>query len=644
MTKKLLAIILSLTMLLSVFSVSAYALEKGDSLSDYPVILIPGYSGTDLDLVSEDGTHERVWHMDLEEFGATLLTKIADIGKGVVSTFKGKGQELGATLGKEIYDVMGVIACNPDGTSINNIQIAMPEAYECNMQYLIDNNLEDYIGEPDLFAEISSLVGAENCYFYTEDWRMSVLDCAERLDGFIQDVKELSGKDKVNLIAVSHGGQVTSTYLSLYGYKGDVKNAVLTVPAAGGAALAYDVVNRNVHLDTYTLVYFLEHAFISEDDYKWLTDAVNTEFIDDIIEGVLPYILDIIGNFTSIWDFIPIEYYEELKARYLDPVESAPLIEKSDRVHYEVMTSYNEKLTDCIEKYGMNVSIIAGTGNPSVTGLYENSDAIITVNGSTGATCAPFGKRFSDGYEGLHTTCTNESHNHISPSLEVDGTTAFLPENTWYVDQLFHGMTFLDEYSRELALKLLLTDEITDVYSSEEYPQFHVSTNRSNAVYAYFKGNPDGYVGEEYGTLVIKNLSKEYPVTITAVNITGAELVARPTAFASLSPEEEIEVPVTGTLPEGSGRLLQVQIDYYTDGNTVPNGKRVLDFTVMNGERVEYNENKPYVDRDYTAPTDSIIGSNAAEALKENGVYELVSFIMDMVMAFLTRLGIAQFL
>ncbi len=644
MTKKLLAIILSLTMLLSVFSVSAYALENDGSLSDYPVILIPGYSGTDLDLVSEDGTHERVWHMNLSEFGAELLTKIADIGKGVVSTFKGKGQELGATLGKEIYNAMGVIACNPDGTSVNNIQIAMPEAYECNMQYLIDNDLEDYIGEQDLFAEISSLVGAENCYFYTEDWRMSVLDCAERLDGFIQDVKELSGKDKVNLIAVSHGGQVTATYLSLYGYKGDVKNAVLTVPAAGGAALAYDVVNRDIHLDTYTLVYFLEHAFISEDDYKWLTDSVNTEFIDDIIEGVLPYILDIIGNFTSIWDFIPLEYYEELKGLYLDPVESAPLIEKSDRVHYEVMTSYNEKLTDCIEKYGMNVSIIAGTGNPSVTGLCENSDAIITVNGSTGATCAPFGKRFSDGYEGLHTTCANESHNHISPSLEVDGTTAFLPENTWYVDQLFHGMTFLDEYSRELSLKLLLTDEITDVYSSGEYPQFHVSTNRSNAVYAYFKGNPDGYVGSEYDTLVIKNLSKEYPITITAVNITGAELVARPTAFVSLSPEEEIEVPVTGTLPEESGRLLQVQIDYYTNGNTVPNGKRVLDFTVMNGERVEYNENKPYVDRDYTAPTDSIIGSNAAEALKENGVYELVSFIMDMIMALLTRLGISQFL
>lgn len=644
MTKKLLAILLSLTMLLSVFSVGAAALTSEDDITDYPVILIPGYSGTDLDLVSEDGTHERVWHMDLDAFGAQLLTKIAEIGKGVVSTFKGKGQELGATLGKEIYDVMGVIACNPDGTSINNIQIAMPEAYECNMKYLIDNGLEEYIGESDLFAEISSLVGTQNCYFFTEDWRMSVLDCAARLDSFIQDVKELSGKDKVNLIAVSHGGQVTATYLSLYGYKKDVKNAVMTVPAAGGAALAYDVVNRDIRLDTYTLVYFLEHAFISEDDYKWLTDAVNTEFIDDIIEGVLPYILDIIGNFTSIWDFIPLEYYDELKTRYLDPTESAPLIEKSDKVHYEVMTTYHEKLTDCIEKYGMNVSIIAGTGNPSVTGLEENSDAIITVNGSTGATCAPYGSRYSDGFTGAKTTCDNPDHYHISPSLEVDGSTAFLPENTWYVDQLFHGMTFLDEYSRELALKLLLTDEITDIYSSKAYPQFHVSTNRSNAVYAYFKGNPDGFVGDSYDTLVVKNLSKEYPVTITAINITGAELIARPTAFVSLSPEEEIEIPVTGTLPDGAGKLLQVQIDYYTEGNTVPTGKRVLDFTVTKGERVEYDTSRPFVDSEYTAPTDSLIGDNAAEALRENGVYELVSFIIDMVMSFLSRIGVVRFL
>lgn len=645
MSKKILSLVLSIIMLFSVLSVAASAVTDDDILTDYPVILIPGYSGTELDLVKEDGSTERVWHFGMEEVTSRILKRIVDLGKGLIATAGGNGQQLGATVGEEVVDLLGVLRCNDDGSSVNNIQIANPIAANCNMAYLTENGLDEFKGEPELFAEVSSLIGEEKCYFFTEDWRMSVLDCAARLDSFIQAVKKDSGKDKVNLVAVSHGGQVTATYLSLYGYKKDVKNAVMTVPAAGGAALAYDIVSRNVKLDTYTLVYFLEHGFVSENDYKWLMTALNTGFLNDVIEGILPYVMEVIGNFGSIWDFIPEEYYDALKTKYLDPEKNAGIIEKSDVVHHDIMRNYDKTLKDCIEKYGMNVSIIAGTGNPSVTGLSENSDAIITANDSTGAVCAPYGKRFSDGYSGLKTTCTDASHNHISPSMEVDGTTAYLPENTWYVDQLFHGMTFLDDYTRELAVTLLLTDSLTDVYSSPEYPQFHVSTNRSNAVYAYFKGNADGFVGAEHDTLVVKNLSKEYPITITAINITGAELVARPLAFVSVGPEEEIEIPVTGTLPEVSGKFIQLQIDYYTEGNKVtPTGKRVFDFTVMNGERADYNFDEPFVDSEYTAPADKILGDNATDALKKHGVYDLVTFFVDLFMAIMEMLGVVRYL
>lgn len=645
MSKKILSLVLSIVMLFSVLSVAASAVTDDDILTDYPVILVPGYSGTELDLVNDDGSTERVWHFGAEDITSRILKRIVDLGKGLIATAGGNGQKLGATVGEEVVDLLGVLRCNDDGSSLNNIQIANPEAAKCNMAYLTENGLDEFKGEPELFAEVSSLIGEEKCYFFTEDWRMSVLDCAERLDSFIQEVKKDSGKDKVNLIAVSHGGQVTATYLSLYGCKKDVKNAVMTVPAAGGAALAYDIVSRTIKLDTYTLAYFLEHGFVSENDYKWLVSALNTGFLDDVIEGLLPYVMEVIGNFGSIWDFIPEEYYDDLKAQYLDPEKNAAIIEKSDKVHHEIMRSYDKALSDCINKFGMNVSIIAGTGNPSVTGLKENSDAIITTNDSTGAVCAPYGKRFSDGYSGLKTTCSNESHNHISPSMEVDGTTAYIPENTWYVDQLFHGMTFLDDYTRELAVTLLLTDTLTDVYSSPEYPQFHVSTNRSNAVYAYFKGNADGFVGAEHDTLVVKNLSKEYPLTITAINITGAELVARPLAFVSIAPEEEIEIPVTGTLPEVSGKFIQLQIDYYTEGNKItPTGKRVLDFTVMNGERADYNLDEPFVDSEYAAPADGVLGDNATDALKKYGVYDLVTFFIDLFMAIMEKLGVVRYL
>ena len=47
-------------------------------------------------------------------------------------------------------------------------------------------------------------------------------------------------------------------------------------------------------------------------------------------------------------------------------------------------------------------------------------------------------------------------------------------------------MTFHDPYSRSLALKNLLTDEIVNVHSNPEYPQFHASTNKNNAVFKSF--------------------------------------------------------------------------------------------------------------------------------------------------------------
>ena len=57
---------------------------------------------------------------------------------------------------------------------------------------------------------------------------MSAIVCAQQLDEYIQSVKEYTGKDRVNLIPVSHGGQVSATYLALYGQKNDVDTAVLS--------------------------------------------------------------------------------------------------------------------------------------------------------------------------------------------------------------------------------------------------------------------------------------------------------------------------------------------------------------------------------------------------------------------------------
>ncbi len=644
--KKIISVILSIIMVASLFSasVSAEYQIEGD-ITKYPVIMVPGYSGTELVMVNDDGSETRIWGLNMDSVLDRVMNRIIDLGKGLVLTIDGNAEYLGKTVGEELEAELEYMKMNPDGTSKYNIRIENEITEHTNMAYILENGLsESYIYEPELSAEIASYIGEENIFFFTEDWRTSVYDCAVRLDSYIQDVKELTGKDKVNIIAVSHGGQVTATYLSMFGYKQDVNNAVLTVPAIGGAALAYDIMSGEAKLDEETLIYYIEHGFDTEGHYAWLLEAQQLGFLDNLVQELLPYVYNVIGNFGSIWDFIPYEYYDEVRDMHLDPVENAAIIEKSDFIHHEIMANYHENLQRCTEEYGIDIYIIAGTGVHAVSGLAENSDAIICTDDSTGAKCAPYGLRYSDGFAGAGTQCDDPNHDHVSPSMETDASTAYLPENTWFVEGLYHGMTFHDEYSRSLTLKTLLTDEIENIYSDPAYPQFRNSTNVNNGVYVEFENSPSGYVSGSDKYIVIKNISKVYPLKISSVEIMGADMVVHSLGVAALEPGEEITLQVTGKLPEVSNALLQVNVNYELVGNlTAPIGKKLVCFKIMNGESPVYDESAPYVAADYTTEYEEFMG-DTDDIMVNLGLSYFISHIYQMIMSFLDQIGVGMFL
>ena len=647
MFKKGLAILLSLVLFSSVLLTSVgAAVEFNGEISDYPVIMVAGYSSSELALVDDNGERTRVWGVNLDSILNRVINRIYDLGKGLVLTAKGDAEYLGRVVGEEISAELEYMKVNDDGTSKYNLVVENTKIEETNMAYILENNLPaEYINEDKICVEIAEYVGEENMFFYTNDWRMSVYDCATGLDRYIQEVKEYTGKDKVNIIAVSHGGQVSAVYLSLFGYKQDVDNAVLTVPAIGGAGMAYDAMTGDVAVDEYMLVHYLEHGFEAEGQYEWLVQAQKLGFLDNVVKAAVPYIHEVIGNWGSIWDFIPLEYYDDLKAEMLDPVENAAIIEKSDMVHYEIMAHYHENLQKCLNEYGINISIIAGSGVPCVTGLRTNADALIRTTDSTGAICAPYGQRFNDGYTGAGTMCDDPTHDHVSPSFEVDASTAYLPENTWFVDELFHGMTFHDPYSRSLALKNLLTDEIVNVHSDPDYPQFHTSTNKNNAVFVKFDKSEEGYVSSQDDHIIVKNLSDTYPVKITSITFEGCDFVAHTMGIKSLDPGAEVKIQLTGKLPKVSNALMQVKVNYEMEDNTTALiGEKVYSFKVMNGTSAEYNEEEPFVAADYVIGFESVVDDNVNGILVNTGVAGLVSFIYDWFMALMNQLGIGRFL
>lgn len=646
MFKKSLALILSIVLLCSLFFTTVGAAVQFDgAISDYPVIMVAGYSSSELVKVDENGNRTRVWGLDMDSILNRVINRIYDLGKGLVLTAKGDAEYLGRTLGEEIEGELEYMKINPDGTSKYNIQVENTAVEETNMKYILDNGLPlEYINEDKISYEIAEYIGEENMFFYTNDWRQSVYDCAVGLDEYIQKVKEYTGKDKVNIIAVSHGGQVSAVYLSLFGHKQDVDNAVLTVPAIGGAGLAYDAMTGDVAIDEYMLVWYLQHGFDADGKYEWLVKAQQLGFLDAVVKAAVPYIHNVIGYWGSIWDFIPLEYYDDLKAEKLDPVESASVIAKTDMVHYDIMANFHENLQKCVNDYGINISIIAGTGVPCVTGLRTNADALIRATDSTGALCAPYGQRFNDGYTGARTMCADPTHDHVSPSFEVDASAAYLPENTWFVDGLFHGMTFHDPFSRSLALKNLLTDEIVNVHSDPEYPQFHESTNTNYAVSVRFDRSDEGLICSRDKNIVIKNLSLNYSIKVASVSFEGADLTVHTIGKKTIAPGEEIMISINGSVPRVSNALMQVKVNYEMIGNTTsPIGERICKFKIMNGSSVAYDENNPFTEADMVTDFEELVGEDTNEILVNTGVAGLISFIYEWLVALLEQLGVASF-
>ena len=112
----------------------------------------------------------------------------------------------------------------------------------------------------------------------------------------------------------------------------------------------------------------------------------------------------------------PLDKYEEFKAKYLDPVENAELIAKSDEMHYNAMAHMSEGLKRA-QSAGTRIAIVANTGHDIGTSTGVNSDYVIDVHSSSGAYCAPFGERFPADCQKQNTVCGDPTHWHISPSV-----------------------------------------------------------------------------------------------------------------------------------------------------------------------------------------------------------------------------------
>ncbi len=505
-----------------------------------PVVLVAGYSSTNLYKNAESDDRERVWKVDKDTLVPQLLSESLSIIADAAKENIGSLNLLADVAGPLAAQVFEPLALDEEGNSLYNVS-PYPIGAESTRYDLLKKMPGSFIPEHACMKAIASEIGEKNLYLCTLDWRQSQVDCAAVLDKYLDDVREITGSSKVNLLGISFGGEVIGTYLTLYNDTA-IDNVVLNVPALDGTSTATRLVGGEELDVQYSEILSFYMELERDESYKdllFLENTVNLNLLDSTLQEIISsYLFNIFVNFGSVWDFVTADKYEEYKAKYLDDEKYARLIEESDIYHYQVQGKYAETFAG-LRNAGIEVFIVAGFGSSLLTGDASDSDGVIDLLCSTGAS-SPAAEAVS---------CGNDDHYHISPDMTIDAATGFMPDYTWYVDGLMHGQSYWDATSTELIMTLLLTEEIDNVYSSDEYPQFMFAQNPGNVVTGKFNASKSGYITKYDSVFTVTNLSGQYDIVIEDITCAGADIRIDVDNTVTLSPGESIDFAVHGTAP-----------------------------------------------------------------------------------------------
>lgn len=576
--KKLISVILCAVLIFLSFGINAFAETKNNE----PIILISGFLCSNLYKDYGTDTEEKVWLLEADKIADNVFSHFRRSLRGVAGLLSGDFGKTGRVFGEGANEVLEYLRCNPDGSSAYNLSNYPNNPATSNVAYMLENGLEKNMYEVNFCKYLASQADATRIYCFQYDSRLDAITVAEQFNDFIESVKNYTGSAKVRIFCLSFGGLITSTYLYLYG-NSSVSKIVMSVPALGGTNIPDKLFRGEVDLPVERVASFFETAAGGQSDATRMFEAADrsgvNEFISTASDGMqLP-----LRYWGGIWSLCSSDLYDELKADFLDPVLCKELIEKTDKLHYEIRPAIPQLLRDA-RADGIDVSILCGTGSEIVTGGKLNGDFILPAYAVSGATCTLLGERFEDGYLGAKTSCANPEHNHISPSMEVDASSAYLPENTWFIERHYHGQYYYEEYTRSLITTLLLTDDITDIYSDPDYPQFECSDHSNMNIHVKFDSSNAGYLSAEDKSLTVKNVSENNIIKILSVHFDDTQLEFDVSDIGFLKAGESISIPFKGDLTSAGKSTDVMTVNYIEIGSLSPFCVSEFDVRIDNGD------------------------------------------------------------
>ena len=462
--KKIISIILTLTMLLSCMSLFAFATEETT-----PVIFVDGIGSTN---TVNTETGETV-------FPPATDAIIGGVSKAALPLMgalaSGNYEEVSEPLCDALVTIFDGMACDENGNPVypTTSVYEMPTA-------------EEILGGEIAINTANLGFDAKEVVYFSYDWRMDMKTVAAQLNDLVKLVKDVTGAEKVNLVGFSMGSCVVTTYLYDFGYE-DVQDVVILSGAYNGVSTCGEPFSGQIAFNEDGMIAFLKTMLgdsFSDKLIKALIDTLqaagvlgnllgiaeelNYAILDDVFEKGLKTTF---ARMPGIWSVIPYNMYDDAKALLIGDNVSDEFIAKID--YYHNVQANNKEILDGVIENGGNLAIISKYGStipPVCVSQLNIGDMVIdTVYTSFGATCALANTTLGADYV-QKVDC---GHNHISADNMIDASTAAYPEYTWFIKDLMHADHTAAQW--ELIRFIFDSEAQPTVSDSEAYPQFLIS-------------------------------------------------------------------------------------------------------------------------------------------------------------------------
>ena len=466
--KKLVALMLSAILMLSLF-VPAFAVEeKPEPYNGDPIVIVRGidFGG----LIHEDGSKALKFNF------IDVLTLIYDLAVG---TAKKETDAFENALLSYCQKLFAPISSDKEGKSVY-ADVHM-EAYPYPAGEI--ENLDEWTdGEGGLVQTAVNTFGGENVYYFTYDWRKSPLTLSDELNAFVEMVKANTGKSKVDMGACSMGGMVATAYMYEYGTE-SIDSLIYFSAAHNGT----DVAGAALSGDIYTTGDFLSNYLMNMAGDNFLLNVL-IKAVD--AAGVFDFAADFLNGFV---EKNKARVYDELMRDYLgtslgfwglccdkDFDSSAEFVFGKHKDEYPVIINElknireflfsTEKVIDKAYADGVKVSFVSHYGDLLVP-IYDEtvveSDSVLeSYLTSNGATFALFGETLDDEY------IRKADAKYISPDKVVDASTALYKDTTWIIKDAPHVGGRVGSEHAEFAMWLLTRETQPTVTTDSNYPRF----------------------------------------------------------------------------------------------------------------------------------------------------------------------------